>query len=145
MEITEIKSRLCLSVVIKHYGFKADKHNRICCPFHGDKSPSMQLYYKTHTAYCFSSNCKTHGKSMDVIDFILHKENFIKAEAIKKAIELLGGKPANEDDVGEFSLETTKSLSIDLVSIPYDYESAAISAEKNKRNDWASWIRKGRT
>ena len=35
-------------------------------------------------------------------------------------------------------------LSIDLVSIPYDCESAAISAEKNKRNDWANWIRKGR-
>ncbi|MBK7883805.1 MAG: hypothetical protein IPJ81_08385 [Chitinophagaceae bacterium] len=48
------------------------------------------MYYKTHTAYCFSSNCKTHGKSMDVIDFILHKENCSKAAAIKKAIEILG-------------------------------------------------------
>ena len=94
MEIAEIKQQLTLSEVIKHYGFKADKHNRICCPFHDDKTPSMQLYYKTHTCYCFSSNCKTHGKSMDVIDFILHKENFTKAEAIQKAIELLGGKPA---------------------------------------------------
>ncbi|MFN3405839.1 MAG: CHC2 zinc finger domain-containing protein [Cytophagaceae bacterium] len=92
MEISEIKSRLTLAEVIKHYGFKADKHNRICCPFHDDKTPSMQLYWKTHTAYCFSSNCKTHGKSMDVIDFIMHKENCTKAEAIKKAIELSGGE-----------------------------------------------------
>ncbi|WP_410470252.1 CHC2 zinc finger domain-containing protein [Chryseobacterium sp. FH2] len=37
----------------------------MCCPFHEDKTPSMQVYYKTQTAYCFSSNCKTHGKSMD--------------------------------------------------------------------------------
>jgi DNA primase len=50
----------------------------------------MQVYYKTHSAYCFSSNCKTHGKSLDVIEFILHKENSSKAAAIKKALELLG-------------------------------------------------------
>lgn len=75
MEIKDIKAALTLAEVIKHYGYKADKHNRINCPFHDDKTPSMQLYYKTHTAYCFSSNCKTHGKSLDVIDFVMHKEN----------------------------------------------------------------------
>ena len=93
MEITQIKERLTLSEVIKHYGYKADKQNRINCPFHEDKTPSMQLYYKTHTAYCFSANCKTHGKSMDVIDFILHKENCTKGEAIAKAKELINGAP----------------------------------------------------
>jgi DNA primase len=91
MEIQEIKSRLTLAEVIKHYGYKADKQNRINCPFHDDKTPSMQLYWKTHTAYCFSSNCKTHGKSMDVIDFIMYKESCSKAEAIKKATEMIEG------------------------------------------------------
>jgi DNA primase len=43
MEIQEIKARLTLAEVIKHYGYKADKHNRINCPFHEDKTPSMQL------------------------------------------------------------------------------------------------------
>src|SRR5690606_30659223 len=57
---------------------------------HEDKTPSMQVYYKTQTAYCFSGNCKTHGKSMDVIDFILHKENSTKAQAINKAKEIIG-------------------------------------------------------
>lgn len=90
MEIQEIKARLTLAEVIKHYGFKADKHNRINCPFHDDKTPSMQLYWKTHTAYCFSANCKTHGKSLDVIDFVMHKENCTKAEAIKKTIKIIG-------------------------------------------------------
>ncbi|HEY0054246.1 MAG TPA: hypothetical protein VGB63_02725 [Pedobacter sp.] len=36
------------------------------------------------------------------------------------------------------------SLSIELVSVPYDHESAAIHAEKNDRSDWARWIRTGR-
>lgn len=92
MEIQEIKSKLTLSEVIKHYGYKADKQNRINCPFHDDKTPSMQLYWKTHTAHCFSSNCKLNGKSIDVIDFILHKESCNKHEAIKKAQAMITGE-----------------------------------------------------
>jgi len=38
MEITDIKQRLTLSEVIKYYGLKADKQNRINCPFHEDKT-----------------------------------------------------------------------------------------------------------
>ena len=90
MEIKDIKQGLTLAAVLHHYNLKPDKNLRLNCPFHEDKSPSMQVYYKTHTAYCFSSNCKTHGKSLDVIDFILHKENSSKAAAIAKAKELLG-------------------------------------------------------
>jgi len=91
MEIPEIKDKLTLKEVLSHYGLKPDKHLRLNCPFHDDKTPSLQVYYKTHTAYCFSSNCPTHGKSMDVIDFILHKENCSKREAILKAKELING------------------------------------------------------
>ncbi len=98
MEIPEIKSQLTLATVLHYYGLKADKTNRMHCPFHEDKTPSLQVYYKTQTAYCFSSNCKTHGKSMDVIDFILHKENCTKHEAIKKAQEILGHQEPNKKD-----------------------------------------------
>ena len=91
MEIAEIKTRLTLSQVLHYYHLKPDKQLRLNCPFHDDKTPSLQVYYKTHTAYCFSSNCKTHGKSLDVIDFIMHKENLSKHEAILKATELAGG------------------------------------------------------
>jgi len=98
MEIQEIKSQLTIANVLHYYGLKADKSNRICCPFHEDKTPSMQVYYKTQTCYCFSSNCKTHGKSIDVIDFILHKENCTKHEAIKKAQEILGNQEPNKKD-----------------------------------------------
>lgn len=57
MEISEIKQRLTLPMVLSYYGLKADKSHRINCPFHDDKTPSMQLYPKTQTAYCFSANC----------------------------------------------------------------------------------------
>ena len=91
MEIAEIKGQLTLAQVLGYYGLKPDKHLRLHCPFHEDRTPSMQVYYKTHTCYCFSSNCKTHGKSLDVIDFVMHKESCSKHEAILKCKELIGG------------------------------------------------------
>lgn len=90
MTIPEIKQQLTLARVLQHYGLKPDKNLRLHCPFHDDKTPSLQVYYKTHTCYCFSSNCRTHGKSIDVIDFILYKENCTKHEAILKAVEVIG-------------------------------------------------------
>jgi DNA primase len=51
----------------------------------------MQVYYKTQTCYCFSSNCPTNGKSLDVIDVIMFKEKITKHEAILKAISMIEG------------------------------------------------------
>lgn len=98
MEISEIKQTLTIANVLHYYGLKTDKQSRLHCPFHEDKTPSMQVYYKTQTAYCFSSNCKTHGKSIDVIDFIMYKENCTKHEAIKKAQEILNHQEPNKKD-----------------------------------------------
>lgn len=91
MEITEIKNQLPLAQVLSYYGLKPDKHLRLHCPFHEDKTPSMQVYYKTQTVYCFSSNCQTHGRAMDVIDFVMHRENISKHEAIEKCKALITG------------------------------------------------------
>jgi DNA primase len=91
MEIVEIKAQLTLARVLQHYGLKPDKHGRLHCPFHDDKTPSLQVYYKTHTVYCFSSHCQTHGQSMDVIDFVMHKENCTKHEALEICKQLTRG------------------------------------------------------
>lgn len=91
MEIAEIKQQLSLSTVLQHYGLKPDKHQRLQCPFHDDKTPSLQVYYKTHSCYCFSSNCKTHGKSLDVIDFVMYMDGSSKHAAIEKCKQLSGG------------------------------------------------------
>lgn len=90
MTIEEIKEKLTMANVLHYYGLKADKQGRLNCPFHEDGTPSFQVYYKTQTAYCFSSNCRTHGKSMDVIDFVMHKENSTKGGAINKCKEIIG-------------------------------------------------------
>ncbi|WP_423740196.1 CHC2 zinc finger domain-containing protein [Flavobacterium columnare] len=110
MEISEIKQNLTIANVLHYYGLKTDKQSRLNCPFHEDKTPSFQVYYKTQTAYCFSSSCKTHGKSMDVIDFILHKENCTKAEAINKAKEILNHKEPNKKERYQLDLSREQFL-----------------------------------
>lgn len=96
MEIAQIKRELRISTVLAHYSLRADKSWRLCCPFHDDKTPSMQVYTETDTVYCFSSNCKLHGKAIDVIDFIMYMESINKHEAILKAKELLGYKEPDQ-------------------------------------------------
>lgn len=88
MTITEIKSRLQLIAVVLHYGLKPDAQSRLHCPWHNDKTPSLQLYHKTNTWTCFSSNCS--AGSGDVIDFIMRMEHSNKYQAILKAKELIG-------------------------------------------------------
>ena len=89
MEIQEIKTLLSITQVLAHYQLKPDKNQRQCCPFHEDSTPSLQVYEATNTCYCFSSNCKTHGRAIDQIDFILYMEGCSKHEAILKAQNLL--------------------------------------------------------
>jgi DNA primase catalytic core len=92
MDIKEIKSRLPIGAVLAHYGLKPDKANRLLCPFHADKTPSLQIYPKTNTYCCFSSNCD--AGTGDQIQFIERKENCDKYEAIEKAKALIGNTTA---------------------------------------------------
>ena len=88
MTIDQIKTHLPLSQVLHHYNLTPDKNNRLCCPWHDDKTPSLQLYPKTNTWTCFSSNCA--AGSGDVIDFVMKYEKLSKHEALKKCKELIG-------------------------------------------------------
>lgn len=95
MEIRDIKTRLSIVKVLSHYNLTPDRNNRLKCPFHDDKTPSMQVYPKTGTWTCFSSNCS--AGSGDQIDFIMKREGCTKHEAILKAKELLGVATAPSD------------------------------------------------
>ncbi len=120
MKISEIKQNLSIREVLSHYGLRFNRNKMLNCPFHEDKTPSMQIYEETDTAYCFSSNCKLHGKSIDQIDFILYKEGLNKKEAIEKAKSMLGITDTRSDSqVTEVSLEETfQTLRKSLVKSP---------------------------
>ncbi len=44
MEIQEIKQRLSIDTVLKHYGLQASRNNMLKCPFHEEKEPSLKIY-----------------------------------------------------------------------------------------------------
>ena len=111
MTITEIKSRLTLQTVLHHYNLTPDKNHRLCCPWHDDKTPSLQLYPKTNTWTCFSSNCD--AGSGDVIDFVMRMEKGTKHEALVKCKELIGSAPK----VITTPKSKTKEISDDLSRI----------------------------
>ena len=88
MTIGEIKVKLTITRVLSHYNLTPDRNNRLCCPWHKDKTPSLQIYPDTNTWTCFSSNC--NAGSGDQIDFIMRYEKISKHEAIMKAKQMLG-------------------------------------------------------
>lgn len=96
MEIAEIKQQLSIAQVLAHYNLKSNQSDMLCCPFHNDKTPSLQIYPATNTYNCFSSNC-TAGNG-DVIDFIMRMEKGTKREAILKAQELIGHPIEHKDN-----------------------------------------------
>lgn len=89
MELKEIKQLLSINQVLQYYNLKPDKNNRLLCPFHPDKTPSLQIYPATNTYCCFSSNC--NAGTGDQVQFIELKENCTKHEALLKAASLING------------------------------------------------------
>ena len=77
MEITEIKVRLSLQTVLKHYEIQPDRNGMLRCPFHADDMASMKVYPQTNTFDYF--DCGRNGDQID-----------LKQEATEKAIKLVG-------------------------------------------------------
>lgn len=61
------------------YGFTPDRSGKIRCPFHGEKTPSLQLYPGSRGWYCFG--CGTGGS---VIDFAMRLFGMSAKEAAEK-------------------------------------------------------------
>jgi DNA primase len=82
MEISEIKQNLSLSQILHHYGLKP-KNNMLNCPFHEDKTASLQVnlekqFYKCHAC----------GAKGDQIQWVQDYEKITKHEAIVKCEQL---------------------------------------------------------
>ncbi len=107
MEISTLKSRLNLLEVAAHLGITIDKKTlRACCPFHSDKTPSLQFSKEKQIATCFSSNC-TAG-TMDVIELVKRKNNWTHAETLNYLTqEVEGAKTTN--NIETVALESTIS------------------------------------
>ncbi len=80
MTIQEIKQNLQITEVAKALGIQINSQDKACCPFHADKTPSLQFSKEKQIATCFSSNCD--AGTMDVIDLVAKHEKLSTHEAI---------------------------------------------------------------
>lgn len=69
--------------VISHYtDFSGEK---LCCPIHGENTPSLQIYEDTNSWYCWGA-CAEGG---DEIEFVKSIDGVDFSEAVKKVCEIL--------------------------------------------------------
>jgi DNA primase catalytic core len=129
MELKDIKQQLSISQVLQHYNLKPDKNNRLLCPFHPDKTPSLHIYPATNTYCCFSSSCS--AGTGDAIQFIQLKENCSKHEALIKATALLNGNAtAVQPAAAKLSIETAPLEKIAALTKLFRYFAKALPLTK---------------
>ena len=102
----DVKAAVTTRQMAEHYGLRPDRHGMVCCPFHGDKHPSMKVDARFH---CFA--CGADG---DVIDFVARLRGVRNIEAAREIAGVVGllGSPlggAGTRSVTERARTLTKS------------------------------------
>lgn len=85
MTIEEIKTGLSLERVLTNYNLQP-KNNMLRCPFHDDKTASLQVSFSQNKYKCHA--CDKKG---DVIQFVQDYEKLTKHEALLKCASLANG------------------------------------------------------
>lgn len=63
--IKEVARQADITDVISTYYAEPNRAHKICCPFHGEKTPSLHIYKKTNTFHCFG--CQKSGDSVKFV------------------------------------------------------------------------------
>jgi DNA primase len=80
MTIQEVKLQSDIITTAIHLGISINKDEKALCPFHKDKTPSLQFSKTKQIATCFSSNCS--AGTMDVIGLVKRKLDTSTHEAL---------------------------------------------------------------
>ena len=119
MEIQDIKTQLTLTQVLENYSLKP-KNNMLNCPFHEDKTASLQVnlekdFYKCHAC----------GAKGDQIQFVQDFDKLSKREAILKCVSMI-----NPNNINIPIIENKKTTPI----VPTNFLEKMFSSFKNGLN-----------
>jgi DNA primase len=110
MEIQDLKTRLSILEVADHLNIQVDKQGKALCPFHGDKTPSLQFSKEKNICTCFSSKCD--AGTMDIIGLTEKKLKLNTHEAIMQLKEWANHQPSNgKQKAPEIHKEEKETLS----------------------------------
>ena len=129
MNIPLLKSRIDIMDIAGQLGIAIGKADKALCPFHDDRTPSLQFSREKQIATCFSSNC--HAGTMDVVALVQKKQGWTLPQALKWLSQQAGiyqavqtpGKP-----------KITEAERIELLTKLYqNFESAFIAGSTARR------------
>ncbi len=72
-----IRDQVTMDQILALYGYEIKRGGYICCPFHGEKTPSLKTFPGTQGWHCFGC-----GRGGSVIDFVMEHENCNFATAV---------------------------------------------------------------
>jgi DNA primase len=107
MEIQDLKTRLSILEVADRLDIRVDKQGKALCPFHDDKTPSLQFSREKNICTCFSSKCD--AGTMDIIGLTERKLKLNTHEAIMKLKELANHQPSNGIKTNQLTTISQKS------------------------------------
>ena len=125
-----IRDQVTMDQILSLYGYRP-KHGFICCPFHGEKTPSLKIYAKTGGWHCYG--CERGGS---VIDFVMEHENCsfpTAVRAIDNALHLGLMNPTEYPDDAKRQQRVQRSLD-DFVDAVYAYCDALIKVAEFARD-----------
>jgi DNA primase len=128
MEIQDLKQHFTILDVAERLGIQVNKQGKAHCPFHDDKTPSLQLSKEKNIATCFSSRCS--AGTMDIIGLT---EKYMKVnthEAIMQLKEWAGYQPTNGQSKPKES-DTLERIAILTKAFQY-YENGIRTSRKSK-------------
>jgi DNA primase catalytic core len=110
MEIQDLKTRLSILEVADRLDIRVDKQGKALCPFHDDKTPSLQFSKEKNICTCFSSKCD--AGTMDIIGLTEKKLQLNTHEAIMQLKEWANHQSSNgKPKSSETHIEEKETLS----------------------------------
>ena len=129
MEINELKSCISIIEVADRLGIQVNKQGKAHCPFHDDKTPSLQFSKEKNIATCFSSRCS--AGTMDIIGLT---EKYMKVnthEAIMQLKEWAGAVAPPGNNGKAVAGSEMKRIAILTKAFQY-YENGIRTSRKSK-------------
>lgn len=95
--------------VVEHYKFEI-KGDKICCPFHNERTPSLAINDSEEFFYCFGC-----GQSGDAIEFIREYDGVGFKEAVKQLADILD---VEEAEVREMLEDKKEKVEAPVIGYP---------------------------
>ncbi|MFK7756238.1 MAG: CHC2 zinc finger domain-containing protein, partial [Flavobacteriales bacterium] len=146
MTIQDIKTGLDITDLADHLGIPIDKKSKKGkCPFHNDKTPSLQFSSEKQICTCFSSAC--NAGTMDVISLTEKKLNLSTHQAInyiKKHFFFSGEKKESSVQLNAQATEPLPDYNADF-EVMHDDFLKSLKAKEYLDNRGINWRKQNGT